>query len=334
MIRNREILLRKRPAGVPRESDFEIVDGELAEPRPGQVLVRNLFLSVDPYQRNRMRTALQPGDAIPARCVGEVIASRKESLREGDHVFVSTGAWREFLVCDGAEATVLDRELSPPQIHLGVAGMPGLTAYVGLLDHGAPKPRETVFVSAAAGAVGSLACQIAKATGCRVVGSAGSDEKVAWLTEQAGVDAAFNYRKVDDLAAEMRRHCPEGIDVLFESVGGSQLDAAVETMRMRGRIVLCGLMSSINSDGARPALANLDAFMTKRLRLQGFVVTDHLDRMPAFHADLKRWLARGEVKWRETTVDGLENAPRAFIRLFTGESDGKMLVRLDRRTEG
>jgi NADPH-dependent curcumin reductase CurA len=328
MIRNREILLKARPTGLPQESDFEIVDSELAEPGPGQVLVRNLFLSVDPYQRNRMRTALRPGDAIPARCIGEVVASRQESLRPGDHVFVGAGAWREFLMCDGAEPILLDRDLSPPQIHLGVAGIPGLTAYVGLLDHGEPKRDETVFVSAAAGAVGSLACQIAKLKGCRVVGSAGSDEKVAWLVGEAGVDAAFNYRTTDDLAAEMRRSCPDGIDVLFENVGGPQLDTAVETMRPHGRIVLCGLMASINAD-ARPGLANLDAFMTKRLRLKGFVVTDHLDRMPAFHADLKRWFARGEVKWRDTTVDGLENAPGAFIRLFKGETEGKMLVRLD-----
>lgn len=334
MTRNREILLRQRPTGLPQESDFEMVDSELGEPGPGQVLVRNLFLSVDPYQRNRMRTALRPGDAIPARCVGEVMASRKESFSPGDHVFVSSGAWREFLLCEGTEPILLDHDLSPPQIHLGVAGIPGLTAYVGLLDHGQPKRGETVFVSAAAGAVGSLACQIAKARGCRVVGSAGSNEKVAWLTGKAGIDAAFNYRKADDLAAEMRRHCPEGIDVLFESVGGAQLDAAVETMRPHGRIVLCGLMASINSDAARPTLANLDAFMLKRLRLQGFVVTDHLDRMPAFHADLKRWLARGEVTWRETTVEGLENAPGAFIRLFKGETEGKILVRLSRTAGG
>ena len=330
MTRNREIVLKGRPMGIPQTSDFEMVDGEFSPPGPGQILVRNLFVSVDPYQRNRMRAALTLGQAVPARCVGEVVTSQEERLRPGDHVFVGSGAWREFLVCDAGEAVLLDPELSPPQIHLGVAGIPGLTAYVGVLDHGKPQTGETVFVSGAAGAVGSLVCQIAKLRGCRVVGSAGSDEKVAWLLDEAGIDAAINYRKVDDLAAAMRRCCPEGIDLLFETVGGQQLDAAVATMRPHGRIVLCGLISTINAEGARPGLADLDAFITKRLSLRGFVVTDHLDRMPAFHADLKRWLARGEVRWRETIMDGLESAPAAFIKLFKGENVGKMLVRLDR----
>ncbi len=292
--------------------------------------MRNLFLSVDPYQRNRMRSALQPGDVVPARCVGEVMASRRETFGIGDRVFVGKGAWREFLLLDGSEPILLDPELSPPQIHLGIAGIPGLTAYVGLLDHGRPQVGETVFVSAAAGAVGSLACQIAKLQGFRVVGSSGSDEKVAWLLREVGIDAAINYRTCGDLAAEMRRHCPDGIHLLFESVGGPHLDAAIEVMRPHGRIVLCGLISSINAEGARPCLADLDAFIAKRLGLRGFVVTDHLDRMSAFHADLKGWLARGEVKWRETIVDGIESAPGAFIKLFKGENTGKMLVRLHR----
>ncbi|MCC6195156.1 MAG: NADP-dependent oxidoreductase, partial [Burkholderiales bacterium] len=322
----REIVLRARPSGMPRESDFDVVERDVAEPDPGQVLVRNLFLSVDPYQRNRMRAGLTLGGAIPARSVGRVVASRHEALRNGDLVFLGAGAWAEAVRVDGGDATPLDPELAPPQIHLGVAGVPGLTAYVGLLDHGRPQAGQTVFVSAAAGAVGSLACQIAKLAGCRVVGSAGSDEKVGWLLREARVDAAINYRTCGDLAEAMRRHCPEGIDVLFECVGGAQLDAAVAAMRPHGRIVLCGLVASINATGARPGLADLDAFIMKRLALRGFVVTDHLDRKPAFHADLKRWLARGEVRWRETIVDGLVSAPGALIRLLEGGSEGKMLV--------
>jgi len=324
----REIILRDRPAGVPRESDFEMVERDPGEPGPGQVLVRNLFLSVDPYQRNRMRSALKPGDVVPARCVGVIVTSRAEMLRSGDLVFVGNGAWREFLLLDAGDAVLLDPELSPPQIHLGVSGIPGLRAYVGLLDHGRPQAGETVFVSAAAGAVGSLACQIAKLAGCRVVGSAGSDEKVDWLLREAGIDAAFNYRTCGDLSAALRRHCPDGVDVLYESVGGPQLDAAVGAMRSHGRIVLCGLIGSINAEGARPGLADLDAFITKRLSLRGFVVTDHLARKAAFHADLKGWLVQGAVKWRETIVDGLENTPDAFIKLFEGGNEGKMLVRL------
>ncbi len=332
-MRNREIRLRTRPIGFPRESDFEMVESELAEPGPGRVLIRNLFVSVDPYQRNRMRSILQPGDVIPARCVGEVAASRSDSLAVGEQVFVGNGAWSEYRLLDGGEPALLDPELAPPQIHLGVAGITGLTGYVGLLDHGRPLAGETVLVSAAAGAVGSLVCQIAKMHGCRVVGTAGSDDKVDWLVRIAGVDAAINYRTCGNLAAAMRRHCPDGIHLLFESVGGAHLDAAVEVLRPQGRIVLCGLMSSINADGERPGLANLDAFIAKRLALRGFVVSDHLDRMPAFHADLKGWLARGAVKWRETVVDGLERAPAAFIALFEGGNAGKMLVRL-RRPEG
>ena len=327
-MKSREIIIKSRPAGMPRESDFEMIERDLGECGPGQVLVRNLFLSVDPYQRNRMRSVLEPGDVVPARCVGMVLASRRETLRTGDLVFVSNGAWREFMLIDGGDASLLDPELSPPQIHLGIAGIPGLTAYVGLLDHGRPRAGETVFVSAAAGAVGSLACQIAKRSGCRVVGSAGSDDKVDWLVREAGIDAAINYRTCGDLSTAMRRHCPEGIHVLFESVGGAQLDAAVGVMRPHGRIVLCGLISSINVEGARPGLADLDAFISKRLGLRGFVVTDHLDRKAAFHADLKGWLARGEVRWRETIVDGLDSAPRAFIELLEGGNAGKMLVRL------
>jgi NADPH-dependent curcumin reductase CurA len=225
----------------------------------------------------------------------------------------------------------LDPDLSPIQIHLGVAGIPGLTAYVGLLDYGKPIPGDTVFVSAAAGAVGSVACQIARLNGCRVVGSAGSDEKVEWLLQHARVDAAFNYRKEADLGLAIRRCCPEGIDVLFESVGGAGLNAAIACMRPHGRIVLCGLLANINAE-ERPQLTDLDAFIAKRLSLRGFVVTDHLGRMRAFHADLKRWLASGEVAWRETVVEGLENAPGALIRLLEGGNQGKMLVRIAHST--
>jgi NADPH-dependent curcumin reductase CurA len=203
-----------------------------------------------------------------------------------------------------------------------------LTAYVGLLDYGRPKAGETVFVSAAAGAVGSIVCQLAKIAGCRVIGSAGSDEKVGWLIDELGVDAAINYRKTTDITYDIRRACPEGIDVLFESVGNAQLDAALASMTPRGRIVLCGLIGRINDAEPKPGLHNLEAILKQRLTLRGFGVNDHLDRMPAFRADLKRWLAEGRIRWRETIVDGIENAPRAFISLFSGHNLGKMLVRL------
>jgi NADPH-dependent curcumin reductase CurA len=233
-MKSREVRLRTPPTGAPRESDFEVADTELPALPAGHVLVRTLFASVDPYQRNRMRSGLRAGDAIPARCIGEVVESRSDAFRPGDAVFIAGGAWRDHLVCDAASVARLDPDLSPPQIHLGAAGIPGLTAYVGLLLHGAREAGETVFVSAAAGAVGSLACQIAKAQGCRVVGSAGSDEKVAWLIREARVDAAFNHKGAD-LAAEMRRCCPEGIDLLLRaSAARSSTPRSPRCARMAG----------------------------------------------------------------------------------------------------
>jgi NADPH-dependent curcumin reductase CurA len=208
-------------------------------------------------------------------------------------------------------------------------GMPGMTAYVGLLDIGKPKAGDTVFVSAAAGAVGSVVCQIARLHGCRVVGSAGSASKVHWLREVAGVDAAFNYKEVDSLIAELGRHCPNGIDVYFDNVGGAHLEAALELMNSFGRLVLCGMISQYNSPTTGPN--NLTHAVRKRLTLQGFIVSDHIDRLPQFSADMATWIQSGKIQWKETLVEGLENAPRAFIGLFTGENLGKMLVKLPAR---
>ncbi len=212
--------------------------------------------------------------------------------------------------------------------------MPGMTAYVGLLDIGRPKAGETVFVSAAAGAVGAVACQIAKIKGCRVVGSAGSSGKVAWLMEEAGIDAAFNYKEADDLAAVVGKHCPNGIDIYFENVGGDHLEVALQHMNPFGRIVVCGMISQYNASEPPPGPRNLAMLMIKRLLLQGFLVSDHSDRLPQFYADMSQWLAEGRIKWKETIVEGIENAPRAFIGLFKGENLGKMLVRIGSENSG
>jgi NADPH-dependent curcumin reductase CurA len=236
--------------------------------------------------------------------------------------------WREYYVSDGRGLTQIDPQHAPIQAYLGTLGMPGLTAYVGLLDIGQPKAGDTVFVSAAAGAVGTVACQIARLHGCRVVGSAGSAAKVAWLREVAGVDAAFNYKEVDSLTATLQKHCPNGIDVYFENVGGAHLEAALETMNAFGRIVLCGMISQYNDPAAASGPGNLRVAVRKRLLLKGFIVSDHLERQAQFYADMGAWIAAGKIKWQETIVDGLENAPRAFLGLFTGENTGKMLVRL------
>jgi NADPH-dependent curcumin reductase CurA len=332
-ILSREIHLKRRPIGMPAESDFELVEVPIPGPGDGEVLVRNIYLSVDPYMRARMverpgySSPFPLGQPLDGGCVGRVVKSKNETFAVGDYVSGFRG-WREYYVSDGADLVKIDPKLAPIQTYLGTFGMPGMTAYVGLLDIGQLKGGETVFVSAAAGAVGSVACQIAKIKGCRVVASAGSDEKVAWLRDVAGVDAAFNYKKVDDLTAELGRRCPDGIDVDFENVGGAHLEAGLEHMKMHGRVVLCGMISVYNATQPPPGPRNLFLAIGRRLTLQGFIVSDHQDRLPQFRADMGRWIAEGRLKWKETVLDGIENAPRAFIGLFTGENIGKMLVRI------
>jgi hypothetical protein len=242
-------------------------------------------------------------------------------------VVLSNMGWREAFLSDGRNLTQVDVTLAPAQSYLGVMGMPGMTAYVGLLDIGRPKEGETVFVSAAAGAVGSLACQIAKLKGCRVVGSAGADAKVQWLLDEIGVDAAFNYKNIP-LPAALARTCKEGIDIYFENVGGAHLEAALQKMNNFGRIIVCGMIAQYNATEAQPGPRNLGLFITRRLTMQGYIVSDHNDRRPQFLADMSRWIADGKITWRETVVDGIENGPAAFLGLFSGENLGKMLVRL------
>jgi NADPH-dependent curcumin reductase CurA len=330
---SREIHLKRRPVGMPSESDFELVGVPVPEHGEGEVLVRNLYMSVDPYMRGRMAdrasyvTPFQIGQALEGGCVGRVVESKSSQFAAGDSVLGFRG-WREYYVSDGADLTRIDPQVAPLQAYLGTLGMPGMTAYVGLLDIGQVKEGETIFVSAAAGAVGSVACQIAKIQGCRVVGSAGSEEKVRWLLEDARVDAAFNYKEVADLPEELARQCPNGIDVYFDNVGGAHLEGALAQMNSFGRVVLCGMISMYNAAQPSPGPRNLFLGITKRLRLQGFIVSDHQDRRPAFLADIARWISECQVQWKETIVDGIENAPKAFIGLFQGENFGKMLVRI------
>jgi NADPH-dependent curcumin reductase CurA len=331
--KSREIHLKHRPVGLPSESDFEVVEVPIPEPAAGEVLVRNLYLSVDPYMRGRMadRASYVPpfplGEPLAGGCVGQVVQSNGGSLSVGEYASGFKG-WREYYVSDGSDLTRIDPNLAPLRSYLGVMGMPGLTAYVGLLDIGQPKAGETVFVSAAAGAVGSVVCQIAKIHGCRVVGSVGSDEKVRWLREEAGIDAAFNYKTVDDLSAELARHCPDGIDIDFENVGGAHLEAALDRMNPFGRVVLCGMISQYNATGPLSGPGNLFLAVTRRLKLQGFIVSDHADRRPQFLADMSRWIGEGRIRWKETILEGVENAPKAFVGLFQGENLGKMLVQV------
>ena len=332
-ITSREIRLRRRPVGLPSAEDFALATVTLPALGDGDVLVKNLYMSVDPYMRGRMidRKSYTPpfalDEVLQGGAVGAVIESKHSQFQVGDTVLHGLG-WREYFVSDGKGLTAIDPTIAPVQSFLGAMGMPGQTAYFGLLDIGQPQAGETVFVSAAAGAVGSMVCQFAKIKGCRVVGSVGSQAKIDWLRNEVGVDAAFNYKETNDLKAELGKHCPNGIDIYFENVGGEHLEAALAHMNNYGRIPACGMISQYNATAATPAPTNLGLIVGKRIKLQGFIVSDQRARAPEFYADMRQWIAAGQIKWHETVVEGIENAPNAFRGLFTGENMGKMLVKL------
>jgi NADPH-dependent curcumin reductase CurA len=330
---NREIRLKSRPIGMPTLENFELVETPAPEPKQGELLVRNIWMSVDPYMRGRMADResyvppFQIGHPLDGGCVGQVIESTHHKYKEGDYVSSMLG-WREYWVSDGSNVHRARPEVAPIQTFLGALGMTGLTAYVGLTRVGKLREGENVFVSAAAGAVGSIACQIAKAAGCRVAGSAGSDEKVRWLMEEGGVDYAFNYKKQDNLRAEMARAMPEGIDVYFDNVGGEHLEAALALMRRYGRVAACGMISQYNDTDLPPGPRTIVNIIPKRIRIQGFIVSDFRDATIEFQEAMSRWIAEGKVKWRETVAEGLENAPKALLGLFRGDNLGKMLVKI------
>jgi hypothetical protein len=330
---SREIHLVSRPKGEPRTSDFAVVVVTMPDPGPGEVLVRNRFLSVDPYMRGRMRDAasyVPPfalGAVMTGMAVGEVVASRSPDLEAGDFVVHDLG-WREYAL---GPASIFRRVLAsevPLSAWLGVLGMVGLTAWVGMLEIAALKAGDVVFVSGAAGAVGSLAGQIAKLRGAsRVVGSVGSAAKVRYVCDELGLDAAFNYH--DGPVAELlAAAAPEGIDVYYDNVGGEHLEAAIGALRPHGRAALCGAISQYNSESPALGPRNLGLLIGKRLTLRGFLVGDHLESQPAFLAEVGSWLAEGRIRLAEMVIDGVENAPAAFIGLMRGENIGKMLVRV------
>ncbi len=330
---SKEIRLKNRPEGLPAKSDFELAEVTIPAINQGQILVQNMYMSVDPYMRARMydrKSYLPPfqiGQPLEGFCVGQVVESKNEGFSVGDYVLSMLG-WREYFVSGGDGLTKIDPSLAPVQAYLGAVGMTGLTAYVGLLHIGELKEGQTVFVSAAAGAVGSMVCQIAKLKGCYVVGSAGSDEKIAWLVKEAGIDDAFNYKTTEDVIAEVGKQFPKGIDVYFENVGGMHLEAALEHMNPYGRIVMCGMISQYNAVKPVPGPARLPYIISKKLTMKGFIVMDHFDKLTQFYTDMGKWIAEGKIKWKETIIDGIENAPEAFIGLFKGENIGKMIVKL------
>jgi NADPH-dependent curcumin reductase CurA len=331
--RGREIRLAARPVGAPTPDNFDLVEVDVPDPGTGHVLVRNLFMSVDPYMRGRMNDVpsyvppFELGKPLDGGAVGEVVASASPDLAVGDTVLHNLG-WRDYAVVPAAAARKVDPKDAPTlSAYLGVLGMTGLTAYVGLLDIAGMQPGETVFVSGAAGAVGSLAGQIAKARGAaRVVGSAGSPAKVERLRD-LGFDAAFDYHH-GPVRQRLREFAPDGIDVYFDNVGGEHLEAAIGSMRQFGRVALCGAISVYNATEPPAAPRNLSLAIGKRLTLRGYIVTDHGKRMRDYIAEMSGWLREGRVQWDETVVDGLENAPTAFIDLLNGANTGKMVVRL------
>ena len=339
MTRGREVHLVSRPVGEPTTDNFELVDAEVRAPDEGEVLVRNTFLSVDPYMRPRMndvKSYLPPfrvGEAMDGGAVGEVVESRAPELAEGDSVLHTKG-WREYATGKAGEFRKVDPELAPPSAYLGALGTTGFTAWIGLVDIAQLHEGDVVFVSGAAGAVGSVAGQIARLRGAsRVIGSAGTDEKVRHVLDDLGFDAAFNYKSAP-VHRQLRAAAPDGIDVYFDNVGGDHLEAAISAFKDHGRAALCGSISQYNEVEPPPGPRTIGLVVPRRLTLRGYIILDHMDRYGAFIKEVGPWLASGEVRTRETIVDGIERAPEAFIGLLRGHNTGKMLVRTTPRERG
>lgn len=324
---SKEIHLKSRPVGEPKASDFAIIEKTVNPPEANEVLIQNTYMSVDPYMRGRMREAWELDAVLEGAAVGKVIKSNNDRFEEGSYV-TNGKSWREYFLSDGSDISPIDPELAPVSAYLGIMGMPGLTAYGGLLVTGQLKEGETVFVSAASGAVGSVAGQIAKIKNCRVVGSAGSDAKVSHLLQEFNFDHAFNY-KTANIYDELRTGAPKGLDVYFENVGGAHLQAALACMRRDGRIPVCGMIATYNdADTPTPGPTNLSTIIYNRVMLRGFTVAEFLDKQPQFLHDMSTWIRDGKIKYQETIFEGIDKAVDAFQGLFAGVNDGKMLVKL------
>lgn len=334
---NRQVLLKRRPVGEPTVDDFEIVDGAMPAPKDGQILCRIIYLSLDPYMRGRISGArsyaapVEIGQVIVGATVGEVVESRSPHYATGD-IVAGYGGWQSYFVAAESRAPGpfalrrLDPKQAPISSALGVLGMPGMTAYVGLLDIGRPQPGETVVVSAAAGAVGSAVGQIARIKGCRAVGVAGSADKCAHVVKDLGFDACVSYR-APDFPAQLREACPKGIDVYFDNVGGDVLKAVLGLVNLNVRIPLCGAISQYNAT-APPSGPSLAPLIGTRGLIKGFIVSDHGDRIADFMRDVSAWIREGGLRYREDIVEGLHRAPEAFIGLLRGKNVGKMLVKV------
>jgi len=330
---NVQVLLARRPKGAPTEADFRIVEIPVPELAAGTVLVQNLYLSLDPYMRGRMNDAksyippIEIDAVMGGGTVGRVVRSDLPDMPEGTIVEGLLG-WQSYATAKPKHLRIVDPALAPISTALGVLGMPGLTAYFGLFDLGKPQKDDTFVVSAASGAVGSLVGQLAKREGCRTVGVVGTDEKARYIIETLGYDAAINYRTSQDLSKAVREAAPDGVNVYFDNVGGLVTDAVFDNLALRARIVLCGQISLYNASRQEMGPRNLTKILMTRSRIEGFIVFDYLERYPEGLKNLSTWLANGEIIYKEDIVDGLRNAPQAFIGLLEGKNFGKRLIKI------
>jgi NADPH-dependent curcumin reductase CurA len=330
-VENREIRLASRPNGIPTAANFTLARTELESLQDQEVLVRNLFMSVDPYMRGRMNDGksyvppFELGKPLEGRAVGEVMESRAKEFKPGDAVTSNFG-WRDYFIASPKVLHGVSRAVQPLSVYLGALGMTGMTAWVGLRV-GEVKAGDIIYISGAAGAVGNVAGQLAKLRGCRVIGSAGSMEKVQFLREECGFDIAFDY-KVGPIVEQLQLEAPDGIDVYFDNVGGETLEAALSALRVHGRIIACGGISGYNAEEPRPGPSNLFNIITKRLTMKGMIVSDWLDHQAKFEKQVGGYLRAGKLKNKETVVEGLDQAVDAFLGLFQGQNVGKMVVKL------
>jgi len=335
--KNRQILLASRPSGEPSEQNFKLAEVEIPRPGPGQMLLRTIYLSLDPYMRGRMNAdpsyapPVEIGEVMAGQSVCEVIESNLPNFHAGDIILAAPG-WQDYSLANGEGVRKIDRSLGPISYALGVLGMPGLTAYAGLLNIGKPQPGETIVVAAASGAVGSVVGQLGKIKGCRVVGIAGGQQKCRFVKEELGFDVCLDHRQ-PELGENLKVACPNGIDIYFENVGGPVLDAVLPLLNDFARIPVCGLIAHYN-DAELPPGPNgvprlMRAILVKRLTFRGFIVFDYASQFPDFITEMTAWLREGRIKYREDITDGLEHAPRELIRLLKGENFGKKIIRVN-----
>ena len=330
---NHQITLASKPVGMPKETDFQVVEAPLPNAGAGEVLVHTLYLSVDPYVRGRMHGAVavvrgvQPGEVVSGEVVGRVVESNDPRLAKDDIVEGVLG-WQEYAVAQAKALRKIDPSVAPISSALSVLGIPGLTAYFGLLDVCRPQPGETVVVSAAAGAVGSLVGQIARIKRCRAVGIAGSTEKIGFITRELGFESGLNYKEANDYVGKLRELCPNGIDVYFDNVGGPITDAVMRVINTRARVAVCGQISQYNAEQPEMGPRWLSQLVTKQAKMEGFQVQQFADRYEEGLRQLTQWLREGRIRYREDIVEGLENAPKAFVGMLQGRNIGKQLVRV------